>query len=70
MTHYSVLIRLVAVVLLFGMASLSIADDEPQWTSLFNGKDLDGWIVKVRYHPLGENPSNTCLLYTSDAADE
>lgn len=59
MTHYSVLIRLVAVVLLFGMASLSIADDEPQWTSLFNGKDLDGWIVKVRYHPLGENPSNT-----------
>ncbi len=26
------------------------------WISLFNGKNLDGWTVKVAKHPLGENP--------------
>ncbi len=29
-----------------------------KWTSLFNGKDLDGWIVKVNKSKLGENPGN------------
>ncbi len=29
------------------------------WVSLFNGKNLDGWIVKVAKHPLGENYADT-----------
>lgn len=29
------------------------------WISLFNGKDLDGWIIKIRGYPLGENYNNT-----------
>jgi len=29
-----------------------------EWTSLFNGKNLDGWIVKVKGAPSGENPGN------------
>ncbi len=31
---------------------------EEKWTSLFNGKDLDGWVIKVAKHELGENPGN------------
>lgn len=30
-----------------------------EWISLFNGKDLDGWTVKIAGHPLGENYANT-----------
>jgi len=29
-----------------------------QWQTLFNGKDLDGWIVKINKSPVGENPGN------------
>lgn len=29
-----------------------------EWTSLFNGKNLDGWTVKVHGYELGENPGN------------
>lgn len=30
-----------------------------QWVSLFNGRDLDGWTVKIAGHPLGENYADT-----------
>ena len=33
--------------------------DAPKWKSLFNGKNLDGWKVKIVGHPLGENFGNT-----------
>jgi hypothetical protein len=29
------------------------------WTSLFNGKDLEDWHVKIKGHPLDENFANT-----------
>jgi hypothetical protein len=31
---------------------------EPQWISLFNGKDLTGWDIKINKHPLNENYGN------------
>lgn len=31
----------------------------PKWISLFNGKDLSGWKIKIRHHPLGDNFANT-----------
>jgi hypothetical protein len=34
------------------------AGDEP-WLQLFNGKNLDGWRVKIRNHELDENFGNT-----------
>ncbi|OYP33792.1 DUF1080 domain-containing protein [Rhodopirellula sp. MGV] len=39
----------------------SDAEDFPagEWVSLFNGKNLDGWTPKVRYHKSGENYGNT-----------
>ncbi len=30
-----------------------------EWVSLFNGKDLDGWSVKIRGHELNDNFGNT-----------
>jgi hypothetical protein len=30
-----------------------------QWVSLFNGKDLDGWTVKIAGHELNDNYKNT-----------
>jgi hypothetical protein len=33
--------------------------DDSEWISLFNGKDLEDWTPKIRYHDLGENYGNT-----------
>lgn len=35
------------------------AADKSEWIQLFNGKNLDGWIPKIRYHELGENFGDT-----------
>jgi hypothetical protein len=32
---------------------------ESEWTELFNGKDLDGWVVKIHHHDVGVNFGNT-----------
>lgn len=33
--------------------------DTREWVSLFNGKNLDGWIPKIAGYPLGENYGDT-----------
>lgn len=45
---------------------LSLLAEEPstsekanEWVSLFNGKDLTGWTIKIAQHPLGENAFDT-----------
>ena len=51
---------LVSVVLpSFFALAMANAADEPKWISLFNGKDLSGWTIKIAHHPLGENYANT-----------
>jgi hypothetical protein len=53
-----------AALLLFPAGPLG-ADDKPEdkgtakWRPLFNGKDLDGWIPKIRGEKLGDNYGNT-----------
>lgn len=47
-----------------GVASIAAEalDDgkkDEKWLQLFNGKDLDGWTPKIRYHKLGENFGDT-----------
>ncbi|GAA4423624.1 DUF1080 domain-containing protein [Pontibacter saemangeumensis] len=32
---------------------------EGEWVSLFNGKDIEDWIVKIHHHEVGENFGNT-----------
>ena len=38
---------------------LSTARSPSEWISLFNGKDLSGWTVKITGHPLGKNFAET-----------
>jgi Domain of Unknown Function (DUF1080) len=32
---------------------------DEEWTKLFNGKDINDWIVKINHHETGENYGNT-----------
>lgn len=45
------------------LSSLSEADaldpDEEEWIQLFNGRDLEGWAVKIRGHDLDDNFGDT-----------
>ena len=53
---------LLLATLLFGSAVRTTADDDAkgsEWIQLFNGKDLDGWTPKIRYHELGDNHADT-----------
>lgn len=49
--------RIILLVLWF--FSLPGSAVKPKWRSLFNGKDLDGWQVKIAGYPQGENFGNT-----------
>ncbi|MEQ9443560.1 MAG: DUF1080 domain-containing protein [Cyclobacteriaceae bacterium] len=33
--------------------------DQPEWISLFNGQDIDNWMVKIHHHEVGENYGHT-----------
>jgi len=44
---------------IFFLGCVSTFADNGEWTQLFNGKNLDGWTPKIRYHQLGENFANT-----------
>ena len=39
--------------------SADVVSEGSKWTSLFNGKDLEGWTPKIRYHAVGENYGDT-----------
>ncbi len=47
-----------------------------KWVSLFNGKDLNDWTVKIKGHPAGDNYKNTfivednCLKVNYDAYND
>ncbi|MCA9179428.1 MAG: DUF1080 domain-containing protein [Planctomycetales bacterium] len=48
---------------LFTLSSLTLLAAIPvsagEWESIFNGKNLDGWTVKIRHHELGDNFADT-----------
>lgn len=44
---------------LHGCQPKSTASAEYQWISLFNGTDINDWIVKVHHHDAGVNAHNT-----------
>lgn len=56
--------RLIGIVFLAGVlfscqpgnANKSNANE---WQTLFNGKDLNDWVVKIHHHELGDNHANT-----------
>ncbi len=52
--------RLICLVLTCcGLLAAQSAADREEWIQLFNGKDLSGWIPKIRGYEPGENFGNT-----------
>ena len=51
-------IRLITVGFISSLATL-VQAEESKWVSLFNGKDLSGWTIKIAKRPLGENFADT-----------
>ncbi len=49
--------------LLAWFSAITIPIDEPhdqnEWQTIFNGRNLDGWRIKISHHPLDENYRNT-----------
>ena len=40
-------------------------EDTENWVSIFNGKNLDDWTVKIKGHPYGENWKETFMVTDS-----
>ena len=65
--------RLIALLAAITLGTSAFA--EKNWINLFNGKNLDGWVVKVAGSKAGENPGNIfrvedgCLTVSYDAFD-
>lgn len=43
----------------WAQGSAALPENDEEWIPLFNGKDLDGWIPKIRGYPAGENFGRT-----------
>lgn len=50
---------LCVVALLLSITACKETKKGEKWISLFNGKDLEGWTVKISGYPAGENYGNT-----------
>ncbi len=47
------------ILILVSFITLTGSEKKPKWKTLFNGKDLNGWQVKIAGYSLGENFGNT-----------
>ena len=48
-----------AVLILLAPATAQNESNDADWTELFNGKNLDGWTVKITGHEINENFART-----------
>jgi hypothetical protein len=53
------MVRSMAAAALCGALAQGAAQPHSDWIQLFNGKNLDGWEVKITGHDLGDNFGNT-----------
>ncbi len=53
------LVAILATVSCASYISKKNGSSDKDWQTLFNGKDLDGWFVKINHHDLGDNYANT-----------
>ena len=49
----------ITAALVAGCAAKTSSSSNESWQSLFNGKDINDWIVKVYHHETGDNYGNT-----------
>lgn len=57
--HVTALGRIAVIVMALLCACASPRKAEDEWVSLFNGTDLNDWIVKIHHHNAGVNFGNT-----------
>jgi Domain of Unknown Function (DUF1080) len=50
---------LVVIAVVSILVSFTTREEQGKWIPLFNGKNLDGWTMKMAGYPLGENYGNT-----------
>lgn len=55
-------LRLVLLCLLLVPGLLTNAQKKRKWKQLFNGRNLDGWIIKIRGHELNDNYAGTFVV--------
>ncbi|MCA9735563.1 DUF1080 domain-containing protein [candidate division KSB1 bacterium] len=48
-----------SLMFLFALTSCRSGSPKEEWISLFNGKDLSGWKIKISGHEVGDNYKNT-----------
>lgn len=53
------ILQVAVVLVLTSTMSMGADAKSGEWIQLFNGKNLDGWIPKIRHHKAGENFGNT-----------
>ena len=47
------------ILILLILSQCSIKNEQSEWETIFNGKNLDGWTVKIKGYPTGDNFGNT-----------
>lgn len=52
-------LKLITIIFALIITSSCNKTKENEWKSLFNGKNLDNWVVKVHKYELGDNYANT-----------
>ena len=50
---------IIAVCIVITSLSCNSGNQDDQWRTLFNGRNLDGWIPKITHHKLGDNYAKT-----------
>jgi len=51
--------KLIALTLLIIVSTSFLHTKKEKWITLFNGKDIDNWTVKIYHHEVGDNYGNT-----------
>ncbi len=59
MIRWHLVVLLLVVSPMLAPRAISQEPASGEWIQLFNGKNLDGWTPKIRYHELGDNFANT-----------
>ena len=54
--YFCVLMTLISFL---NCATTKNSADKNDWITLFNGKDIKDWIVKIHHHEVGDNYGNT-----------
>ena len=59
MTYWQTVLCLTMIIILCGCAIEQGTTSQNRWISLFNGKNLEGWTIKIAGHELNDNYGNT-----------